>query len=315
AAQEAQQEERLRSVAEQSLRNNVSYVNGHSFYHVSFSETIDPISPEQAPAAVRCVANDQDDYVTMLESFLTSLEAISDVYENYDSVEAMIRDGWSQECMIGEYAGCMFSSFITKNAYLSGREFNGSIQSKYPYTEMEYILCGAGTMQESQDTVHCMLLNYCFLCCVMENYAVGTEKQAEAFADATDLAAGNVLQIPMLQDLCLMGISAKDAYTKKLDINNSETGVQVFELYRGDGYQEMNYIAYVRMLLMYYVSEHKDVYLQRMRKLIEENMQYNGNAGFSFERCYTMFAMDADVTVDSILYPTQSFHYHTEGGF
>ncbi len=316
ATQEAQKAEQLRSAAEQSLRNNVSYVNGHSFYQIPFSEIIDPISPELAPAAVRCVANDQDDYVTMLESFLTSLEAISDVYENYDLVEAMIRDGWSQECMIAEYAGWMFSSFISNHASLSGRAFNnGTIQSKYYYTEIEYILCGAGTMQENQDTVHCMLLNYCFLCCVMENFAVGTEKQAEAFADAKALAAGNELQIPMLQDLCLMGISAKDACTKKADINNPETGVQVFKLYRGDGYQKMSYIAYIRMLLMYYVSEHKDVYLQRMRKLIEENMQYNGETDFSFEHCYTAFAMDADVTVDSILYPTQSFHYYTEGGF
>ena len=326
-ARRAAEEEEARRLAEENLktkkekadrklRTNLAYLNGASYYQAEVGGQLEDLSPECAPEAVLSVVDDTGNYVAMMEQMLDSLEKIAAVYEHYEDVEKLIQDGCSPECMIAEYAGSMFSCFISHSVSISGHAMNsGKLPGKYAFSEIEYILCGNKDMDANQDIVHCMLLNYCFLCSVMENYSLYTEKVGEAMEQAVDLGGGPSNSTFMLQDLSLMGISCKDAYDTKHNINNEETGVMEFKVFRGDYYLTMDYTHYVNMLLLYYAVEYKDCYLARMQKLIEANMQSYGYSDFSFDRSYTMLKLNVDFTTNAMIFGEVSFSYKGAEGF
>ena len=247
------------------------------------------------------------------------LQEICDQTDHYDEIESMLSEDLNEDVLLSEYVSGMFSSFRGKPGSIAGDSYRyGVVTRSGLFAEQEYILTGGSSTEENERLIYARIFEYFYLWETMDYFAAQSSSQKEALAKAKRLTGNNVCSVPMHEDLFLLGMAAKhvnvDLLGKEGMADSTFHGTEAYcaKLFCGDGYRYISYNYMLKLFLLTDIKTERELYLSRIRQVIEKNMVASGYTGFSMRNSYTKLRVCADVTVKTTFVPKRIFK--TESG-
>ena len=301
-------------IKESELKGKFLYCG--NLEHVRFAElnqSYTEINTEAAPVRPEDVTSGRGTYEEIMDECLEFLDEETNLYSSKYWIRKWIikTGGYSQEGCTALYAYTMLSSWDNCFSSITGNShfYYGKVPSRNNYSEVEYIIWGGSDGDENLSCCRRSFERYAIMWRIVENYFTTYDVTDTALSDAKILAGDSDLKVPFYQDMFLLAEGIKAGYTQFIKGTITEDSDPCY-MYQGDHtWYKVGYSEFLVLLLYMHADRDLDTYRDRIRYVIEMNMQNAGYTDFSFETSYNMIWIDAKVQVSTLLLPEKTWEY------
>ena len=289
------------------------YGNLERVRFAKLNQSYTEINTEAAPVRPEDVTSGRGTYEEIMDECLEFLDEETDLYSSKYWIRKRIiqTGGYSQEGCTALYAYTMLSSWDNCQSSITGNShfYYGKVPSRNNYSEVEYIIWGGSDGDENLSCCRRSFERYAIMWRIVENYFTTYDVTDTALSDAKILAGDSDLKVPFYQDMFLLAEGITAGYTQFIKGTVTVDSDPCY-MYQGDHtWYKVGYSEFLVLLLYMHADRDLDTYRDRIRYVIEMNMQNAGYTDFSFETSYNMIWIDAKVQVSTLLLPEKTWEY------